>query len=193
MISSPSSNFEFISPVVNGRLTDIDSLVAIWEEASLHHEVINPAAFNLLHSTRSSVSSLKEGALAAIEAAFERFGTSAYYDASSVVLALYAAGRTTGIVVELGAGSTCISAVYEGYLLPDTTSTFTDYSGDTLTGQTQSVLRETHPQLDALFSWNVAEYIKTKMISIPLTPEDLETANILISFGSLDPATSWCS
>eukprot|EP01084_Bolivina_argentea_P094556 169979_1 len=50
---------------------------------------------------------------------FETFGVPAYYTAICAVLSLYAAGRTTGIVVESGYDVTNIVPVYEGYALRD--------------------------------------------------------------------------
>jgi actin len=48
---------------------------------------------------------------------FETFNVAAFYVASSSVLALYAAGLTTGLVLDFGASISAVP-VYEGYLVP---------------------------------------------------------------------------
>lgn len=49
---------------------------------------------------------------------FETFNVPSLYISISAVLALYSSGRTTGIVVDSGAGVTNTVPIYEGYALP---------------------------------------------------------------------------
>lgn len=49
---------------------------------------------------------------------FEKLHATATYVAIPSTLALYASGRTTGLVVMLGNNSSVIFAIYEGYALP---------------------------------------------------------------------------
>lgn len=49
---------------------------------------------------------------------FETFCTPALYLAGQAVLSLYAAGRTTGVVLDVGDGVTHVVPVYEGFAMP---------------------------------------------------------------------------
>ena len=52
-----------------------------------------------------------------ITLAFEKLRVPFFYVQNTTVLALYASGSSTGTVIEIGASGTCISSVYEGYLI----------------------------------------------------------------------------
>lgn len=52
------------------------------------------------------------------EIMFETFNVPSLFISISAVLALYSSGRTTGIVVDSGAGVTNSVPIYEGYALP---------------------------------------------------------------------------
>jgi len=67
-----------------------------------------------------------------IQIMFETFQTPAFLTANTGTLGLYASGRTTGIVIDLGEGLTSIVPCYEGYSLPHATLKF-DINGADLT------------------------------------------------------------
>ena len=63
---------------------------------------------------------------------FETFNVPNLFISISAVLALYSSGRTTGIVVDTGAGVTNTVPIYEGYALPHAIKTMT-FAGQQLT------------------------------------------------------------
>lgn len=49
---------------------------------------------------------------------FENFNVPAFYLSIQAVLSLYAAGKTTGLVLDAGDGVTHTVPIFEGYTLP---------------------------------------------------------------------------
>jgi len=73
---------------------------------------------------------------------FETFTTPALFVAPPAILSLYASGRTTGVVLDVGEGLTHCIPVYEGYALPHSISR-SDIAGRDVTRQLQLLLRRT--------------------------------------------------
>lgn len=51
------------------------------------------------------------------EMMFEKFESPAFFLSKDAVLAAFAAGRATGLVVDIGSGLTRVSPVHDGYIL----------------------------------------------------------------------------
>ncbi len=56
-----------------------------------------------------------------LEIFFETLRVPAFYVSTQAILALYASGRTTGVVVDSGDGVTHIVAVFDGYSMKHAT------------------------------------------------------------------------
>lgn len=63
---------------------------------------------------------------------FENFRVESFYTAAGGVLALYAAGKTTGVVIESGDGITHTMPVFEGFSIPHATIKL-EFGGNDLT------------------------------------------------------------
>jgi len=72
---------------------------------------------------------------------FETYNVPAFYLANTAELALYASGRTTGIVLESGDGVTHAVPIYEGHALPHATQRL-ELGGSDLTGYLMELLTE---------------------------------------------------
>ena len=71
---------------------------------------------------------------------FETFRSPALYFAPPAALSLYASGRTTGVVLDVGEGVTHCVPVYEGHALPHSV-TRSDVAGRDVTKQMQLLMR----------------------------------------------------
>lgn len=103
---------------------------------------------------------------------FETFSAPKVFFAQADVLALYASGKTTGLVLDVGDYGTSATPVFDGYSLPHAT-TASDIGGARLTAYMHKMIGEVgiHTHLD------VARNIKEKMGWVSLDfDKDKETA-----------------
>ncbi len=102
-------------PIRHGIVTDWKS----WEKI-IHHIFykelrVNPQEHPLL-ITEAPLAP-KENRIKMAEILFETFGVPALYVATQAILALYHAGRVTGLVIDSGDGVTHIVPIQEGFLI----------------------------------------------------------------------------
>ena len=94
-----------------GKIIDFDSL----------EDILSYSANYALRCDLKSKSILlcdnKESREKATELVFETFQVHSAYFAMSSILAMYATGRTSGVILECGAGRSLVIPVYEGYPL----------------------------------------------------------------------------
>ncbi|CAL8316333.1 unnamed protein product [Boreogadus saida] len=108
-------------PMKNGVIHNWDDMEKIWHHAFQqlcadpedHPVMLTEAPMSPLHHRQR-----------AVEVMFERFCAPYVYVAMQAVLALYAAGRCTGVVLDSGDGASHSVPVYEGYSLPHAVQRF---------------------------------------------------------------------
>lgn len=102
-------------PIERGIITDWEALEQIWHH--IFNEIqVNPEEHPILLTEPPGCPKLMRERMTQIM--FETFDAPAIYIASQAVLALYASGRTTGVVLDSGEGVTHVVPIYEGYGLP---------------------------------------------------------------------------
>ncbi|SHN10232.1 actin beta/gamma 1/actin [Pseudomonas asturiensis] len=94
---------------------------------------------------------------------FESHCCTAFYLAKDANLSLYASGRTTGIVVDIGDDMTCVAAVFEGFMYPHTVLK-REVGGRDLTNYLAQLLDTAEPDFKNLQSrFSIAKDIKEKL------------------------------
>ena len=103
------------SPMTDGIVTDWDAAEALMEHSYKSCLGADAADHPLLMAEPSfNTASAREKTA---ELAFEKFGVPAFFLSKNAVLAAFAAGRGTALVLDVGGGTTCAAAVHDGYVL----------------------------------------------------------------------------
>jgi len=102
-------------PLAHGKVTRWDDLELLWDHT---FDMLNaePAAHPVLLTEPPLNPNANRERM--IEIMFEKYRVPAAYISIQAVLALYASGRTTGVVLDCGDGVSHVVPVYEGFSLP---------------------------------------------------------------------------
>lgn len=156
-------NLNMNFPIENGVIANFDDMEKLWHHA-LYAELevaqgakekrsiflteapLNPKA-NREHMTQSM---------------FETFNVPAIYVSVQAVLSLYASGRTSGIVLDVGDGVTHAVPIYEGYALPHAVIRL-DLAGDDLTVYLMKMLTERGYSFTTAVDRDIVRDIKEKL------------------------------
>ncbi len=99
------------------------------------------------------------------EMLFESYRVPSIYVANSAPLSLFASGRTTGVVVECGAGITSSVPVFEGLALSHASTTI-DYAGQDISLKILNSLEDRGISIDSSY----ASMLKERMATIRSAP-----------------------
>jgi len=92
---------------------------------------------------------------------FEQFQVPAFYVSIQAVLALYASGRTTGLVFDAGDGVTHLVPVYEGFSLKHAIMRI-NLAGRDLTQYMMDILQENNVKFSSTGEMDICKDIKEK-------------------------------
>ncbi|KAJ3120850.1 1-phosphatidylinositol-3-phosphate 5-kinase [Physocladia obscura] len=107
---------EIKNPVVNGAITDWQTLELIWDYALKQRLAIDSTSEHPLLVTEAAWAN-RDSREKLIEIAFEKYNVPAFYIAKSPVLSAFSAGRPSALVIDSGAESTSVVPVVDGFVL----------------------------------------------------------------------------
>ena len=101
------------SPVQDGLITDWDALEAIWEYSLEKYVKIDPKNTPVLFAEKPYNPPKNRHKVA--ELMFEKYGSPALFLAKDAVLSCYSCGKTTALVVDIGASGTVTTPILDGW------------------------------------------------------------------------------
>jgi actin len=103
-------------PIERGVIKNWDDIETIYHHMFFNELCIDPTEHPVLLSEPIIIPKIQSEKM--ISLMFETFNVPSSCVFCSSLLSLYSAGRTTGVVLEIGGGITQILPIYEGYVIP---------------------------------------------------------------------------
>lgn len=162
------------SPIRRGTVTDWAGLETLWNHV-FDELAVRPGEHPVL-VTESPLNARanREGICKVL---FESFGVPAVYVSIPSVLSLYASGRTTGLVLDVGDGVTCALPVVEGHAAVSAISRI-DLGGSDVDNRLNVLLRKAGYRFETSGEMQLVKKVKEKLCYIAPEPEKAESTQL---------------
>jgi actin, other eukaryote len=151
-------------PVKTGIVTNWDDMEEIWTHVfSNEMRIVTEEEKGIL--VTEAPMNPKSNRERTMQIMFEKFGFPSMYMSIQAVLALYAAGKTTGLICDAGDGVIHTVPIYEGYALSHAVQRL-DFSGSELTDYLQLILKERGINLKTTAEREIVRDIKEKLVYV---------------------------
>lgn len=147
-------------PIEHGIVSNWDDMTRIWEHTFEQLRVDQEDRNVLLTEAPRNPTRNREKMA---EIMFETFGVGGIYISIQGVLSLYATGRTTGLVLDIGDGVTHTIPIYDGYAVEHAINRF-DLAGRDVTEYLQRLLERNGHSMNSSSEKEIVRRIKEKYI-----------------------------
>lgn len=155
-------------PIEHGVVEDWPAMERIWHYTFYTDLRIDPSEFPVLLTEAPLNPRLNREKMT--EIMFETFNVPAMYIATQAVLSLYASGRTTGCVIDIGDGVSHVVPIFEGFALTHAIQRI-DLAGRDVTNYLRRLLRQSGYTFDSSAEKETVRDIKEKLCYVALEPE----------------------
>lgn len=171
-------------PLTHGVVTDWDDMERVWRHCYTQDLRTQPEEHPLLVTEAALNPRANRARMCQVW--FEQFGVPCLYVLVQAVLALYALGRTTGVVVDSGDGVSHVVPVYDGFALPQLIKRM-DVAGRDVTEEVVRQVRLlTGVRLGSLLEFEIARLLKERCCRVLVDIDRDERAAAAVGAAAAD-------